>query len=262
MASNHTPNLNLSQWTEEDLVLREDFNADNEKIDAAVSAANARINSVSTAATAKIDAASAAATAKVNAASAELNTKIDTSIAAVNKKIDSAVSDTNAKITSASNTASASLTSAVNTINSRIDTVSSNLTTKINAADDRIDDVISDTNSKINTAKSQLNTAIAAKCQMLVGSYTGDGAESRTIQLGVTPKFVWVWPANTTFPFPNQFDAHSAMIITGKPAKLDGQTVMQIVNNGFTVACKLGMDDGYDIVTNMSKTNYCYLALA
>ena len=36
MASNYTPNLNLCQWAEEDAVLREDFNADNAKIDAAL----------------------------------------------------------------------------------------------------------------------------------------------------------------------------------------------------------------------------------
>ena len=34
---NHTPNYNLSQWDAEDKVLRTDFNADNAKIDAALS---------------------------------------------------------------------------------------------------------------------------------------------------------------------------------------------------------------------------------
>ena len=36
MASNYTPNLNLCQWAAEDAVLREEFNADNRKIDAAL----------------------------------------------------------------------------------------------------------------------------------------------------------------------------------------------------------------------------------
>ena len=34
MASNHTPNFNLSQWEKTDKVQMEDFNADNAKIDA------------------------------------------------------------------------------------------------------------------------------------------------------------------------------------------------------------------------------------
>ena len=37
-STNHTPNLNLNQWAENDPVIREDFNADNAKIDAAVAA--------------------------------------------------------------------------------------------------------------------------------------------------------------------------------------------------------------------------------
>ena len=36
MASNKTTNLGLNQWEAEDAVLREDFNADNAKIDAAL----------------------------------------------------------------------------------------------------------------------------------------------------------------------------------------------------------------------------------
>jgi len=36
MASNHTSNYNLNQWSADDRVLRTDFNADNAKIDAAL----------------------------------------------------------------------------------------------------------------------------------------------------------------------------------------------------------------------------------
>lgn len=39
MASNQTANYGLNQWAAEDQVLREEFNADNEKIDAAIWAA-------------------------------------------------------------------------------------------------------------------------------------------------------------------------------------------------------------------------------
>ena len=37
-STNHTPNLNLNQWEANDPVIRQDFNADNAKIDAAVAA--------------------------------------------------------------------------------------------------------------------------------------------------------------------------------------------------------------------------------
>ena len=39
MSTNHTPNFNLCQWEADDKVLRSDFNADNQKIDAALKAA-------------------------------------------------------------------------------------------------------------------------------------------------------------------------------------------------------------------------------
>ena len=39
MSTNHTPNFNLCQWEADDKVLRSDFNADNQKIDAALRAA-------------------------------------------------------------------------------------------------------------------------------------------------------------------------------------------------------------------------------
>ena len=49
MASNHTANYNLSQWEENDEVLRVDFNADNLKLDTALAAAEAEINALQTA---------------------------------------------------------------------------------------------------------------------------------------------------------------------------------------------------------------------
>ena len=36
MPSSQTPNYNLNQWSKDDRVLMEDFNADNAKIDAAI----------------------------------------------------------------------------------------------------------------------------------------------------------------------------------------------------------------------------------
>ena len=37
MASNHTPNIGLCQWSADDMVLRSDYNADNAKLDEAIS---------------------------------------------------------------------------------------------------------------------------------------------------------------------------------------------------------------------------------
>ena len=42
MPSSQTPNYNLNQWSKDDRVLMEDFNADNAKIDAAIKAVEAK----------------------------------------------------------------------------------------------------------------------------------------------------------------------------------------------------------------------------
>ena len=47
MASNHTTNYQLNQWEKTDRILMDDFNADNEKIDAALAARNCRFYTTS-----------------------------------------------------------------------------------------------------------------------------------------------------------------------------------------------------------------------
>ena len=44
MPSSQTPNYNLNQWSKEDRVLMEDFNADNAKIDAAIDQVDGRVD--------------------------------------------------------------------------------------------------------------------------------------------------------------------------------------------------------------------------
>ena len=46
MPSSQTPNYNLNQWSKDDRVLMEDFNADNAKIDAAIGAVAAKAASL------------------------------------------------------------------------------------------------------------------------------------------------------------------------------------------------------------------------
>jgi hypothetical protein len=47
MPSSQTPNYNLNQWSKDDRVLMEDFNADNAKIDAAIKAVDGRVDALS-----------------------------------------------------------------------------------------------------------------------------------------------------------------------------------------------------------------------
>lgn len=116
-------------------------------------------------------------------------------------------------------------------------------------------------NAKIEAAINAANANISARCRVVVGSYTGDGAATRTIDLGVSPKFVWVWQSGSIYPFNNAYDATSAMAIPGQPAILAGLTVMEIVENGFSVDYGPNLGNGYDIFLNTPDTSYSYLAL-
>ena len=70
MASNHTTNYNLSQWEENDEVLRVDFNADNAKIDAGMAALDGKITAEKAALEGKLAAAKTALEGQITAAQA------------------------------------------------------------------------------------------------------------------------------------------------------------------------------------------------
>ena len=249
MASNYTPNLNLSQWAAEDLVLRESFNADNEKIDAAVTAANARIDAASASATAKIDAATAAtntkiatdiaaARAKLEKDIADTHTKIDTDMAAVYAKIKSDITATEAKITSATNSANAKIEAASAASNTKIQEATAAADTKIAAANARIDSLA------------------ASKCEVVVGSYTGNGASERTINLGFTPKLVMVW--NLAYTFSNDIRITSAVATQFSNHTKGNYNVIKVVTNGFKVY--IDNSSSYDFLLNDENTVMTYVA--
>ena len=73
MASNHTANYNLSQWEENDEVLRVDFNADNAAIDAGMAALDGKITAEKAALEGKLAAAKTALEGQITAAQAAAN---------------------------------------------------------------------------------------------------------------------------------------------------------------------------------------------
>ena len=120
------------------------------------------------------------------------------------------------------------------------------LRTDFNTDFQKIDAAIKGVETAANTAlalkadKTELTQACAAldaaKCGVLTGSYTGNGANARTIDLGCAPRAVFV---NDEMAVP---ETSSNAILSLKP-------------NGFQVRSNLGTS------TNESGTNYCYLAL-
>ena len=98
--------------------------------------------------------------------------------------------------------------------------------------------------------KSYLEDALAAKCEVLVGTYTGDGRTSRTFNLGVTPKAVIVRSIRTEGTdeiYQNDY-YHTPMIaVTGTD-----YTVLHIVEGGFAV--------NKHTLVNKNTWHYLYIA--
>ena len=113
-----------------------------------------------------------------------------------------------------------------------------------------------------NEDNAKIDAAFATKCEMYIGTYTGDGATNRTITLGFQPKFVWLWQSGTTCPFYNNYDAASAIAALGHPAvHYNKNTALEITDTGFIASYKPNLGNNYDVYLNNSGITYVYLAL-
>ena len=118
--------------------------------------------------------------------------------------------------------------------------------------------------SRLSTAESTLSThtaQIAQKSELYFGTYTGNGAESRLISIGFTPRMVLVLRTGVAVFYMNGNNETVAggMALTGHPANYYGDECIKIESNGFRIY------QGYtEYVTqelNTSSQTYFYLAM-
>lgn len=102
------------------------------------------------------------------------------------------------------------------------------LTAKINEKADQ---------SALEAAQTGLSEAIAAKCTLICGSYTGNGEASQTIELGVQPKAVFVYPVDSQHLGYTYY--YSGLALPGSPVELTVSStvypVLRVTETGFTV---------------------------
>ena len=105
-----------------------------------------------------------------------------------------------------------------------------------------------------NNLQNQINThttQIAAKCEVVFGSYTGDGQETRTIALGFYPQAVLLFSSG------GSASNYGGLVIRNLPHSTNG---FYITSNGFAVKYK-EMNTGYvDLYFNRSDSTYYYIA--
>ena len=110
-----------------------------------------------------------------------------------------------------------------------------------------------------NVDNQKIEAALGMKCQVVTGSYTGDGTETRAISLGFTPKAVLVTRDDGATTYPNNnYQVYGGLAVTGYPVKKNGLDAVAIMENGFQVGYR---EYPVDIYTNINGQSYRYLAV-
>ena len=111
------------------------------------------------------------------------------------------------------------------------------------------------TTSALSSAVSQLETKIEARSQVVIGSYTGDGAAERVISLGFTPKAVLLIPASGELN--GSGSGRGGLALPGHAVSYAGDVVLTIVTGGFKVYYKSGSWGTY---SNANNSELYYIA--
>lgn len=127
------------------------------------------------------------------------------------------------------------------------------------SADSSLDTRVSSAESTITTHTTQ----IAQKCELYVGTYTGNGAASRTINLGFTPRAVLVLTRGMEMYqyIGGQNQYNGGMAVTDAPALGYQTEAVAIVNNGFRVHFTTVSSSNTNVRTNIDGLEYSYIAL-
>ena len=112
-----------------------------------------------------------------------------------------------------------------------------------------------------NADNLKIDTALGSMAQVVLGSYTGDGTTLRTVELGFTPRAVYVTDARgAAFRYSSGVGRFcGGLAMRDKPGKDGGRTILAICDNGFQIALDTGTVPY--VTTNSSDETYYYVAL-
>ena len=115
---------------------------------------------------------------------------------------------------------------------------------------------------KIDAALQEINALAAGRADLVTGTYTGNGAASRTISLGFTPKAVLLLLATGHMSDAYIGYRYGGLAFESAPVTTDwesagGVPVLNIVSDGFQIY----YDYDEDVFTNYDKYISRYLAL-
>lgn len=108
------------------------------------------------------------------------------------------------------------------------------------------------TDKELDGRVTAVETAVEDKSEVVFGAYEGDGAASRTINLGFTPKAVILCDdMGRQFQGSGTRGLFGGIAITGHPCASGSSKAIEIVENGFNVA--------YNSEENPARTNQSFV---
>ena len=138
-------------------------------------------------------------------------------------------------------------------------TLQNNLNTQVTRLDTALSTAQQTLRSEFNSSIQQVNTTLASiqalaegRANIVFGTYTGDGTKNRLINLGITPKWVLLFPELGDYS-----NGSGGLCAPGHPIVSKSDAIHMMVG-GTKIQVSENLDTGSN--TNMYNTVYYYLA--
>ena len=223
MGSNKTEHYGLHQWVPEDDFLRTDFNENFEKLDSALYTAEQNLRT------------------DLTGDVQQLNTALDTLERELRADHDADITQVESALSAAQQTLQNNLNTQVTRLDTALSTAQQTLRSEFNSSI-----------QQVNTTLASIQALAEGRANIVFGTYTGDGTKNRLINLGITPKWVLLFPELGDYS-----NGSGGLCAPGHPIVSKSDAIHMIVG-GTKIQVSENTDTGSK--TNMYNTVYYYLA--
>ena len=128
----------------------------------------------------------------------------------------------------------------------------SRLDTALSAAQQTLQNNLNSSIQQVNTTLASIQALAEGRANIVFGTYTGDGTKNRLINLGITPKWVLLFPELGDYS-----NGSGGLCAPGHPIVSKSDAIHMMVG-GTKIQVSENLDTGSN--TNMYNTVYYYLA--
>ena len=121
-------------------------------------------------------------------------------------------------------------------------------------------------NYEDRVTKEYVENALGSCARIVTGTYTGDGEASQFIDLGATPRAVYVCNAGDGVSFyavSSNRNYYGGLVLEGHPISIQNMTILQIEAGGLRVYYNSNTSSStrYFVQTNSADVDYSYVAI-